>query len=91
MLLGGMGEVYRARDGRLDCAVKILPAAVSGRCNRTSARSCGPPAVAIHRHTLCDLPLREQSVAPSGELDRLRRGPLQVGYPTDALGMIAQP
>ena len=87
---GGMGEVYRARDARLnrDVAIKVLPAALAADPERPArfAReaqllaSLNHPNIA-HVHGIVDLPGDDGSIALVMELvdgptlaDRLRRG-----------------
>src|ERR1700678_3267247 len=86
---GGMGEVYRARDARLnrDVAVKILPASFSADPDRLQrfALECRAAAALNHPNILSIFDIGEVQGAPyvvsellEGETlrDRLREGPL---------------
>src|SRR5579872_320797 len=84
---GGMGEVYRARDGRLnrDVAVKILPASFSADPDRLQrfALECRAAAALNHPNILSIFDIGETGGPPyvvsellEGETlrDRLREG-----------------
>src|SRR5271170_6181700 len=86
---GGMGEVYRARDARLnrDVAIKILPASFSAAADRLQrfALECRAAAALNHPNILSIFDIGEDRGAPyvvsellEGETlrDRLRNGPL---------------
>ena len=88
---GGMGEVYRARDGRLgrEVAIKILPQAFSGNPERVArfereARILGSlnhPAIAVlHGLEKSDSVLFFVMELVPGETlaERLARGPMPV-------------
>ncbi|HET7217779.1 MAG TPA: serine/threonine-protein kinase, partial [Vicinamibacterales bacterium] len=97
---GGMGEVYRARDHRLqrDVAIKVLPAALSGDADRAArfereARtlaSINHPNIAIV-HGLEDLAgshaLVMELVDGPTLAERIAHGPLPVG---EAIAIAAQ-
>jgi Tol biopolymer transport system component len=86
---GGMGEVYRARDSRLnrDVAIKVLPASFSADQERLQrfALECRATAALNHPNILSIFDIGEDHAAPyvvsellEGETlrDRLREGPL---------------
>ena len=86
---GGMGEVYRARDARLnrDVAIKILPASFSSDPDRLQrfAQESRAAAALNHPNILSIFDIGEDRGAPyvvsellEGETlrDRLRNGPL---------------
>src|SRR5664279_922717 len=86
---GGMGEVYRARDARLnrDVAIKILPASFSADPDRLQrfAQEARAAAALSHPNILSIHDIGDDHGAPSvvselleGETlrDRLRNGPL---------------
>src|SRR3954467_1881932 len=86
---GGMGEVYRARDSRLnrDVAIKILPASFSADHDRLArfAQEARAAAALSHPNILSIFDIGEDGRAPyvvsellEGETlrDRLRSGPL---------------
>lgn len=86
---GGMGEVYRARDSRLnrDVAIKVLPASFSADQDRLQrfALECRATAALNHPNILSIFDIGEDHAAPyvvsellEGETlrDRLRHGPL---------------
>ena len=95
---GGMGEVYRARDSRLnrDVAIKVLPASVASdrerllrfeREARTLA-SLNHPNIAQVYGSLEEPPALVMELVDGEDLSaRLTRGPLPVD---DALGIAAQ-
>jgi Tol biopolymer transport system component/aminoglycoside phosphotransferase (APT) family kinase protein len=90
---GGMGEVYRARDTRLnrDVALKVLPAAVTNDAQRVARLEREAQAVAALQHpNICTI--HDIAHAPTGEpylvmellegetlQQRLTRGPLSIG------------
>jgi eukaryotic-like serine/threonine-protein kinase len=86
---GGMGEVYRARDTRLDrtVAIKILPPDVAGDCERRTRfeREARTVAALTHPHicTLHDVGHHDgmsflvmEHLAGPTLAERLRKGPL---------------
>ncbi len=86
---GGMGEVYRARDARLnrDVAIKILPASFSGDPDRLQrfAQEARAAAALSHPNILSIYDIGDEHGAPyvvsellEGETlrDRLRNGPV---------------
>jgi Tol biopolymer transport system component len=86
---GGMGEVYRARDSRLerDVAIKILPTSFSADPDRLRrfAQECRATAALNHPNILSIFDIGEDRAAPyvvsellEGETvrDRLREGPI---------------
>ena len=88
---GGMGEVYRARDARLnrDVAIKILPASFSADPDRLQrfAQESRAAAALNHPNILSIYDIGEEHGAPyvvsellEGETlrDRLRNGPLSL-------------
>src|ERR1700741_1602095 len=87
---GGMGEVYRARDSRLDriVAIKVLPISCSADRDRLQrfAQEARAAAALNHPNILAIFDIGEDHGAPyvvsellEGETlrDRLRAGPLQ--------------
>jgi len=88
---GGMGEVYRAHDGRLDrtVAIKVLPASFSSDRERLQrfAQEARAAAALNHPNILSIFDIGEERGTPyvvsellEGETlrDRLRGGPLPV-------------
>jgi serine/threonine protein kinase len=49
---GGMGEVYRPRDTRLDRAVRVVMAEASGSRTHRRQDSCRPPVLKIIQRVL---------------------------------------
>src|SRR5215472_236829 len=97
---GGMGEVYRARDGKLnrDVAIKILPAAFATDADRLARfrREAQVLAALNHPHVAAIYGLQESSGVEAlvlelveGEtlIDRIARGPLP---PEEALEIARQ-
>jgi Tol biopolymer transport system component len=93
---GGMGEVYRAHDGRLDrtVAIKVLPASFSADRDRLQrfAQEARAAAALNHPNILSIFDIGEDHGAPyvvsellEGETlrDRLRSGPLPIRKATD--------
>ena len=100
---GGMGEVYRARDARLnrDVAIKILPASFSADPERLQrfARESRAAAALNHPNILSIFDIGEDHGAPyvvsellEGETlrDRLRNGPLSSRKAIDYAQQIAK-
>src|ERR1039457_3923843 len=100
---GGMGEVYRARDARLnrDVAIKILPASFSADPERLQrfAQESRAAAALNHPNILSIFDIGEDHGAPyvvsellEGETlrDRLRNGPLSSRKATDYAQQIAK-
>src|SRR5450755_650432 len=100
---GGMGEVYRARDARLnrDVAIKILPASFSADPERLQrfAQESRAAAALNHPNILSIFDIGENHGAPyvvsellEGETlrDRLRSGPLSTRKATDYAQQIAK-
>jgi hypothetical protein len=98
--VGGMGEVYRARDSRLkrDVALKVLPAEFAGDPDRLARfqREAELLAAINHQNIACIYGLENSEhltgivlelVEGETLADRLRRGPVAVN---DALRMGAQ-
>src|SRR5260370_26763180 len=88
---GGMGEVYRARDSRLDrtVAIKVLPASFSADRERLQrfAQEARAAAALNHPNILSIFDIGEEQGAPyvvsellEGETlrERLRNGPLPI-------------
>src|SRR5262245_34976733 len=101
--VGGMGEVYRARDGRLgrDVALKILPASFAAHPDRLArfeqeARATGalnhPNILAIHDVGSHDgMPYLVSELLEGRTLrERLAEGPLPVRKATDLLAQAAR-
>jgi eukaryotic-like serine/threonine-protein kinase len=99
---GGMGEVYRARDARLDrvVAIKVLPASFSADSDRLQRFAQEARAVAAlnHPNILSIFDIGNQDGAPyvvcellEGETlrDRLRNGPLSLRKSIDHALQIA--
>ncbi|MGD0758094.1 MAG: protein kinase [Candidatus Sulfotelmatobacter sp.] len=99
---GGMGEVYRARDARLnrDVAIKILPASFSADAERLQrfALECRAAAALNHPNILSIFDIGEDRGAPyvvsellEGETlrDRLRVGPVSSRKAIDYARQIA--
>jgi serine/threonine protein kinase len=99
---GGMGEVYRARDARLnrDVAIKILPESFSADADRLQrfALECRAAAALNHPNILSIFDIGEDRGAPyvvsellEGETlrDRLRDGPLSSRKAIDYARQIA--
>ena len=93
---GGMGEVYRAHDGRLDrtVAIKVLPASFSSDRDRLQrfAQEARAAAALNHPNILSIFDIGEENGAPyvvsellEGETlrDRLRGGPIPLRKATD--------
>ncbi len=93
---GGMGEVYRAHDGRLDrtVAIKVLPASFSSDRDRLQrfAQEARAAAALNHPNILSIFDIGEDHGAPyvvsellEGETlrDRLRSGPIPTRKATD--------
>src|SRR5271170_7562536 len=100
---GGMGEVYRARDARLnrDVAIKILPASFSADADRLQrfALECRAAAALNHPNILSIFDIGDVDGAPyvvsellEGETlrDRLRNGPLSSRKAIDYAQQIAR-
>src|ERR1700733_10998314 len=100
---GGMGEVYRARDARLnrDVAIKILPASFSADRERLTrfAQECRAAAALNHPNILSIFDIGDDPSAPyvvsellEGETlrDRLRNGALTSHKAIDYAGQIAR-
>ena len=100
---GGMGEVYRARDARLDrtVAIKVLPSSFSAEQDRLQRFAQEARAVAAlnHPNILSIFDVGEQNGAPyvvcellEGETlrDCLKRGPLSVRKSIDFALQIAR-
>jgi Tol biopolymer transport system component len=100
---GGMGEVYRARDARLnrDVAIKILPASFSADRERLTrfAQECRAAAALNHPNILSIFDIGDDPSAPyvvsellEGETlrDRLRNGALTSRKAIDYAGQIAR-
>src|ERR1700757_239688 len=100
---GGMGEVYRARDTRLnrDVAIKILPASFSSDPDRLQrfAQEARAAAALSHANILSIFDIGDDKGAPFGvsELlegetvrDRLRNGPLTSRKAIDYASQIAR-
>jgi serine/threonine-protein kinase len=99
---GGMGEVYRARDTRLDrtVAIKILPAELSADPDRRTRfeREARAVAALSHPHicTLYDIGTHDgttylvmEHLAGETLAQRLTRGPLPVAQALDLAAQIA--
>ena len=93
---GGLGEVYRAHDGRLDrtVAIKVLPASFSSDRDRLQrfAQEARAAAALNHPNILSIFDIGEENGAPyvvsellEGETlrDRLRSGPIPIRKATD--------
>src|SRR5208337_3322198 len=93
---GGMGEVYRAHDGRLDrtVAIKVLPASFSADRDRLQrfAQEARAAAALNHPNILSIFDIGEENGAPyvvsellEGDTlrDRLRSGPIPIRKATD--------
>ena len=100
---GGMGEVYRARDKRLnrDVAIKILPASFSSDADRLQrfAQEARAAAALSHPNILSIFDIGDENGAPyvvsellEGETlrDRLRNGPLPSRKAVDYAQQIAR-
>src|SRR6266481_2385482 len=100
---GGMGEVYRARDTRLnrDVAIKVLPASFSSDLDRLQrfAQEARAAAALSHPNILSIFDIGDNQGAPyvvsellEGETlrDRLRNGPLPARKAIDYAGQMAR-
>jgi serine/threonine protein kinase/Tol biopolymer transport system component len=100
---GGMGEVYRARDTRLnrDVAIKVLPASFSSDPDRLQrfAQEARAAAALSHPNILSIFDIGDNQGAPyvvsellEGETlrDRLRNGPLPARKAIDYAGQMAR-
>ena len=100
---GGMGEVYKARDTRLDCtvAIKVLPAEISGDPDRRARfeREARTIASLNHPHicTLHDVGEHGDStylvmeyLAGESLADRLLKGSLPLAQALDVAAQIAE-
>ena len=100
---GGMGEVYKARDKRLnrDVAIKVLPASFSADADRLQrfAQEARAAAALSHPNILSIFDIGEDGGAPyvvsellEGETlrDRLRTGPLASRKAIDYAGQVAR-
>ena len=100
---GGMGEVYRARDGKLgrDVAIKVLPTEVAQDPERLSRfqREATLLAALNHPHIAAIYGLEESGGDPflvlelvEGEdlAERLKRGPIPVGEALEIARQIAE-
>jgi len=99
---GGMGEVYRARDARLqrDVAIKVLPASFSADPDRLRRFKAEARAASALNHpnilTIHDIGTDEGAPYLVSELlkgeslrDRLQRGPLGTATAVDIAGQVA--
>ena len=100
---GGMGEVYRARDTRLDrtVAIKVLPADLSSDSERRARfeREARAVAALAHPHicTLYDIGDRNgvpylvlEHLAGETLADRLAKGPLPLALALEIGALIAE-
>ena len=91
---GGMGEVYRARDTKLDrdVALKVLPQAFTDDPDRLARFEREAKVLAVHHHDCDSSRVREARLRPGGSTMRLLLSvviSLLLVVPSDA--QLAQP